>query len=71
MYAASFRGLKPAVRGRAGGRRNQHRYGLQSKNPHLVVFSPIKLFGHNDETTQRGAHVSVTQLQYKTVGKRH
>lgn len=35
-----------------------------------VVFSQIKSFGHNDETTQQGAYLSLTQLQYKTVGKR-
>lgn len=32
-------------------------------------FTQIKSFGHNDETTQ-GAYLSLTQLQYKTVGKR-
>lgn len=36
----------------------------------LVVFSQIKSFGHNDETTQQGAYLSLTQLQYKTVRKR-
>lgn len=36
-----------------------------------VVFTQIKSFGHNDETTQQGAYLSLTQLQYKTVGKRH
>lgn len=35
-----------------------------------VVFSQIKSFGHNDETTQQGAYLSLTQLQYKTVRKR-
>lgn len=62
---------------------SQHWYRLHSKNlmrdkstdlfdlaSGPVVFSQIKSFGHNDETTQQGAYLSLTQLQYKTVRKR-
>lgn len=67
---------------RRGAVHSQHWYRLHSKtwrgtNPLTVLiwcqarwlFSQIKSFGNNDDTTQQGAYLSYTQLQYKTVGK--
>lgn len=77
---AASRGLKHAVQD--GGRRKQPTpntdtdFKKRDKSTDffnlsgLVVFSQIKLFGHNNETTQQGAYLSLTQLQYKTVRKR-
>lgn len=67
---------------RAGGRAKstpqQHRKQtslenlMRNKSSDLfaVFFTQIKSFGHDELTSQQGAYLSLTQLQYKTVGKR-